>query len=51
MDFQSVSILIASTMAILTAMGGAVAWAVAQARASRHILAAMSGPSGVKPYA
>lgn len=33
MDFQSVSILVAATMAILTALGGAVAWAVAQGRA------------------
>lgn len=33
MDFQSMSVLIGSIMAILTAMGGAVAWAVAKAHA------------------
>lgn len=33
MDFQNLSILIASIMAILTALGGAVAWAVAKAQA------------------
>lgn len=33
MDFQGMSILIGSMMAILTTMGGAVAWAVAKANA------------------
>lgn len=33
MDFQGLSILIGSVLAILSAMGAAVAWAVAQARA------------------
>lgn len=33
MDIQSLSVLIGATMAILTALGGAVAWAVAKANA------------------
>lgn len=33
MDFQNLSIIIGAVMVILTGLGGAVAWAVAQARA------------------